>query len=144
MPIAPGAGDSGGGSSSSPASGGGGSVGSSGGSGGGGGGVGSPTVFRSSHNSTGQYIVTRGTVDRVEYGPPIEVDPRDSVTITALATNAVNCFYSTAGTDGAKTGPRVPLTPSGNPRTVRVRKLNEIGVYSPNPGEGVILEVLRG
>jgi hypothetical protein len=93
--------------------------------------------------STGLYRVVRGAADRAEYGPPVKLGPRDTATIEPLATNTVNCFYGTTP-DGAKFGPFSVLAPAGVPRTVRVRNLNEINVYSTVVGEGVVLDVQRG
>jgi hypothetical protein len=94
--------------------------------------------------STGLLLVVRLTPDRPEYGPPIKVGPRDVVTIEPIPTNTVNVFYATASPDAAKMGPRASLAPSAVPRGVRVRNLNEIGVYSTVIGEGVIIDLQRG
>lgn len=123
-----------------------GGAGGSGGSGGSGGGVGSssarPSPTRS--YSTGMYTVVRSAAfDRVEYGPPIDVGPNDTVIVAPVPTNTTNCFYSTSSPDAAKTGPRVVQAPSGVPRLVRVRNLNEIGVYSTVAGEGVTIDHQR-
>jgi hypothetical protein len=155
MPIAPvrnGPGDfspTGGGVGSPSGGGSAGSAGSAGSGTGGGGGVGSPVAPTLGPSptrsfSTGMYPVLRGALDRVEYGPPVAIGPRDTVEVSPNASNASNCFYSTSGPDAAKTGPRILLTPTSNPRVVRVRNLNEIGVYSGTVGEGVTIDVQRG
>lgn len=126
-------------------SGGGGSSAGSGGSGGGGSTVKEkPGSSPTGHYSTGMYPVLRGTPDRVEYGPPVKVGPRDTVTIEPVSNNTVDCFYSAVSPDAAKFGPRSRMAPAAVPRSVRVRNLNEIGVYSTVVGEGVLIEHQRG
>jgi len=91
------------------------------------------------------FVVTRLTPDRVEYGPAVLIGPNDIVTVSPIPSNTVNCFYSTAGgPDAAKFGPRVVLASAGVPRIVKVRNLNEIGVYSTVVGEGVTIDVQFG
>jgi hypothetical protein len=121
-------------------------AGSSGAAAGSSGGIGSAPIVASPTRSfsTGMYPVVRGTPDRVEYGPPVQIGPRDTVQISPIATNTTNCFYATGSPDAAKTGPRIVLTATSNPRVVRVRNLNEIGLYSTVPGEGITIDVQRG
>jgi hypothetical protein len=114
------------------------------GSGGGGGTVKeSPGSSPTAKFSTGLLQVVRLAADRPEYGPPIKVGPKDTVSIAPIPTNTVNCFYATASADAAKQGPRAVLAPTAVPRSVRVRNLNEIGVYSSVIGEGVIIDLER-
>lgn len=127
-----------------PVAGGGAAPGGAGGAGTGGGAAAAPGSPATAHYSTGLYEVKRDANDRVNFGPPVEIGPRDTVTIAPIPTNTVNCFYSTASPDAAKFGPRSALAPSAQPRTARVRNLNEIGVYSTVVGEGVTIEVQRG
>lgn len=133
--------------SSSYGSGGGGVSSGSGGSGSSGGGSTmreKPGSSPTQHFSTGMYQVVRGAADRAEYGPPVKVGPRDTVTIEPISNNTVDCFYSTTSPDAAKFGPRSRMAPSAVPRSVRVRNLNEIGVYSTVAGEGVLIDHQRG
>lgn len=150
MPFSYGSGGDAGGFSSpsggsGPAGGAGGAAGGAGGGGGDGGGVGAPVQQANRASSTGLFIVTRQTADRVEFAQAFQIGANDIVTITPIFTNTVNCFYSTAGgPDAAKIGPRIVLAPAANPRPVKVRNLNEIGVYSTVVGEGVSIDVQFG
>jgi hypothetical protein len=76
-------------------------------------------------------------------GPDRTVMPDEEVEITPIPTNLVNAF--TAGTpEAAKNGPnRSYWVPSGQPRKVAVRRLNEIWMYSANAGEGVLIQVRK-
>jgi hypothetical protein len=117
------------------------SGGGSGGSGGSGGTGAAPSAPPVQSFSSQVYTVTRKTADRSEFGPGITVAPRDLVTVSALSNNTVTAFISIAsGPESAKSGPNIPFTPSSFPRNVRVRNLNEIGVYSTVVGEGVTIE----
>lgn len=94
---------------------------------------------------TGMFQVVRGIADRSEFGPPVDVPPGAVVSIAAIPTNTVNAFASIgAGFEAAKAGPRFTLAAAGNPRTVKVRNLREIGVYSIVVGEGVTIDIQEG
>jgi hypothetical protein len=125
---------------------GGGSGSGSGGSGGSSGGAGAPTpplAQRNKGQSMGLYQVTRTAADRAESGPSVVVGPADVVTVTPVPTNTQNCFFSTFGATSARSGPNVTMAATANPRTVKVRNLNEIWVYSTVIGEGVYIDHQR-
>jgi hypothetical protein len=103
-----------------------------------------PGTGATAKQNFGLYQIVRGTLDRSEYGPPIDVPPGAVVSIAPIPSNLVNCFFSTMGFEAAKGGPRIALAPTGNPRTVKVRNLREIGVYSANVGEGVTIDIQEG
>jgi len=91
----------------------------------------------------GLYQVTRTAADRAESGPAVVVGPNDTVTITPIPTNTQNCFFSVFGAVSAKSGPNVTMAATANPRTVKVRNLNEIWVYSTVVNEGVYIDHQR-
>lgn len=90
---------------------------------------------------TGIYQVVRGTPDRVEYGPPRRISTGDIVTVTPIGTNANAVQVSTQSPDAAKFGPYILMSPTANPRQLRVRNLNEIGMYTTHIGEGITIDV---
>lgn len=97
------------------------------------------------YQSTGMFTVTRQTADRCEFGPPVDVPVGAVVSVAPIPSNTVSVGVSIgAGFEAAKGGPRILLAPAGNPRTVKVRNLREIGVYSANVGEGVTIDIQEG
>lgn len=76
-------------------------------------------------------------------GPGRTVAPDEVVEITPIPTNVVNAF--TAATPGdAKNGPnRDYWVPTAQPRVVQVARLNEIWMYTPNAGEGILITVRK-
>ncbi len=130
------------GSSVSGSSSGGSSGGGSGSSSGGGAPI-APLAQQNKGQGMGLYQVTRTAADRAESGPAVVVGPNDTVTVTPLPTNTQNCFFSTFGATSAKSGPNVTMAATANPRTVKVRNLNEIWVYSTVQGEGVYIDHQR-
>lgn len=134
---------------SPPAAGQGGAGAAGSGSGGGSGSFAPPSVGPGSSAThgqfTGMYQVTRQTADRVEFGPPVDVPPGAIVSVSPISTNTVTAFVSVnAGFEAAKGGPRIGFSTTANPRTVKVRNLREIGVYSTAVGEGVTIDIQEG
>lgn len=104
-----------------------------------------PRTLTQQNKSQGMamYTVTRTAADRAESGPSVIVGPNDIVTVSPIPTNTQNCFFSPFGDVAAKKGPNVTLTATANPRSVKVRNLNEIWVYSTVIGEGVYVDHQR-
>jgi hypothetical protein len=98
---------------------------------------------------TFQVPVRRETADRAVRGPAypvprgaiVEVSPSGTI---AGADNTQNAFVSIVGPEAAQRGPRVILTPTGNPRQVKVENLAEVWVYSTVVGEGALITLRQG
>jgi len=114
--------------------------------------MGMSTMFQSQGQAgaNGAFIVQRGTPDRVEFGPAFQIGPRDIVQVSPLPTNFnVVQVATSGGPDMARIGPAFFVIQNPNavnppsivPRIVRVRNLNEIGMYTGVIGEGILIEV---
>lgn len=88
--------------------------------------------------------ILRGAADRTVYGDSMFLNPDDQVYVISLGSNASdNCFISTTGNSDAKFPPRLQLKKGANFVPVTVRSLNQIGVYSDTPGDGVLVVVQK-